>query len=130
MALFTVPLVVTTVIAVRYIQKRNEARRRATPRAQETEPLDTSVVAAAIVLSSLPDDSFSRTLKVLPPDISRSIALVMTELPLVSPQTTSIEIKRWMNHFSPPLASLDGLDNLEPNQLAAATIKMILEDSA
>ena len=130
MALFTVPLVITTVVAVRYIQKRNEARRQGGPQGHPSTPLDTTVVAATIVLSSLPDTTFERTLKALPPEMARSMALVMTELPGVAPQTISMETRRWMNHFTPPLANLDGLESIEASRLAAATIKMVLEDSA
>jgi heme/copper-type cytochrome/quinol oxidase subunit 2 len=127
-AFITVPLLVTTVIAVRFIRRRNRERALLSGGAP-IEELDPSVVGATIVLTSLPASVMEKTLECLPPEMARSIVLVLPELPPIAKTTVEREKQRWLSHFSPPRTSLDDIEWEEPGRLAAATIRLVLEDS-
>lgn len=126
MAFITVPLLVTTAVVVLHIRRKN--RERALSQVPQPE-LDPSVVGATIVLTSLPTDVMERTLNHLPPQMARSIIDVLPELPPVAQNTVEQEKQRWLSHFSPPRESMVDIEWEEPSRLAAATVKLILEDS-
>lgn len=130
-ALITVPVLVTSVVAIHYIRKRNRRRAKllgSTPPAVQ-EP-DTSVVSATIVLTSLPQQVLERTLELLPPNMARSIILVLGEMPPIANETIATERKRWLSLFDPPRRDMVGIENEDPTQIAAATVRLVLEDSA
>jgi len=129
-AFITVPLLVTTVIAVRYIRRKNRERRQLSDPELPSIELDTSVVGATIVLTSLPTTVMERTLDSLPGEMTRAILMVRGELPPIAQTTIQREQQRWLSHFSPPRSNLQGLESEEAGRLAAATIRLILEDSA
>lgn len=128
MAFLTVPIVVTTVLAVRYIGKRRRERARLAGRSPREE-LDTSVVGATIVLTSLPQTLMERILDQLPPEMAKAIILVIPELPPIAQSTVEQEKKRWLSHFTPPRQSLHEIELEEPGRLAAATVRLVLEDA-
>ena len=128
MAFLTVPIVVTTVLVVRYIRKRNRER-ALIPGPRAVEELDTSVVGAAIVLTSLPQTVMERILDQLPPEMAKAIILLIPELPPIAKTTVEQEKRRWLSHFSPPRQSFHEIEREEPGRLAAATVRLVLEDA-
>lgn len=129
-AFITVPLLITTVVAVHFIRRRNRERLLHSPEGRQVEELDTTVVGATIVLTSLSPDLRERTLELLPPQLARAIVMIMPELPPVANETIEKEKRRWLSHFNPPRRDLQGIESEEPRNLAAATVRLILEDSA
>jgi heme/copper-type cytochrome/quinol oxidase subunit 2 len=128
-AIITVPVLLTTMVAVHYIRRRNRQRALAAGGAQFVEELDTSVVAATIVLTSLPGQVMERTLELLPPNMSRSIVLVLGELPPIAHTTVEKERNRWLSHFDPPRADMADIESEDPRHVAAATVRLVLEDA-
>ena len=116
-------------VAIHYIRKRNRQRALAAGSVHLVEELDTSVVAATIVLTSLPSHVMEKTLDLLPANMSRSIVLVLGELPPVAHSTVEKEKARWLSHFDPPRADLTDIENEDPGNIAAATIRLVLEDA-
>ena len=131
MAFITVPVIFTTFVAVHYIRKRNRDRALLSkPSGRAVEDLDPSVVSATIVLTTLPGQVMEKTLELLPPEMARSIILVLPELPPIANSTVEREMNRWLSHFQPPRANIDDIEWEEPSRLAAATVKLVLEDTA
>jgi hypothetical protein len=128
-AFITVPLLLTTALTIAYIRRRNRERALQYKGTHSPEELDPSVVGATIVLTSLPQSVMEKTLELLPPDMARSIILVLPELPPIAKSMVEREKQRWLSHFSPPRTDLDDIEWEEPNRLAAATVKLILEDT-
>lgn len=125
MAFITVPLFITTILVIRHVRRKNRERERRGVK----ERLDSRVVSATIVLSALTSELRERTLESLPPEMARSIVLVLPELPPVARSTIDKETRRWLSHFNPPRHDLSGLDSVEGSKLAAATVRLVLEDS-
>lgn len=123
-------MLVTTILVVRYIRKKNRLRRASAAPGETIEELDTSVVSATIVLMSLPQETRDRVLEQLPHEMSRAIVLMVTELPPIADVMVDKERARWLGHLSPPRTDLSGLESVDSRQLAAATVRMVLEDSA
>ena len=88
------------------------------------------MVSATIVLMSLPQETRDRVLEQLPHEMSRAIVLMVTELPPIADVMVDKERARWLGHLSPPRTDLSGLESVDSRQLAAATVRMVLEDSA
>lgn len=131
MAFITVPLLITTYLVVRHIRRRNiERARLALQQGVPVQELDSSVVGATIVLTSLPKQVMETTLEHLPPEMAKAIILVLPELPPIADSMVEKEKQRWLSHFSPPRLDLQNIEMEEPTKLAAATVKLVLEDSA
>ena len=129
MPLLTIPLLLTTVLAVRHMKKRNKNNKSHRHHSTPQTKLDPRVVSATIVLSALPTDMLEQTLEFLPPDIARSIVFMIPELPPIAKSTIEQERQRWLSHFSPPRHSFEEIRSEHPQVLAAVTVKLILEDS-
>ena len=131
MAIITVPLLITTVLVIRHIRRKNKERALlARQTGVAVEELDSSVVSATIVLTSLPKSVMETTLEHLPPEMAKAIILVLPELPPIANSMVEKEKQRWLSHFSPPRENLNGIEQEAPSKLAAATVKLVLEDSA
>jgi hypothetical protein len=128
-AILAVPALLTTMVAIHYIRRRNRRRAQLAGGAYLVEELDASVVAATIVLTSLPKHLMESTLEQLPPNMARSIVLVLGELPPVAHTTVEKERNRWLSHFDPPRTDMMNIETEDLGQLAAATIRLVLEDS-
>ena len=128
-AFITVPLLITSVLVIRHIKRRNQEIALTAGQVQSPEELDPSVVAATIVLTSLPNAVMEKTLEVLPPEMARSIVLILPELPPIAKSMVEKEKKRWLSHFNPPRRDLKDIEREKPEHLAAATVRLILEDT-
>lgn len=130
MAFITVPLLVTTVVAVQYIKRRRRELASTTAGSTASNRMDTSVVGAAIVLLSLPPSLMGTVLELLPTEMSRSIVTILPELPHISATSVENERQRWLSHFQPPRQNLVGIENEEPRKMAAAMVRLVLEDAS
>lgn len=129
MAIVTGTAVLTLVLVARHLRRRNRERaRHAAVRGHRVEELDPSVVSATIVLTTLPNSVMEQTLEMLPPEMARAIVLVLPELPPIAQTTVERERHRWLTHFSPPREDFRDIESEEPRRLAAATVRLVLED--
>ena len=129
MAFLSVPLFFTAVLTVRYVRRRRQSRSIGGESSPTQDKLDSRVVSATIVLSELPPALLEKTLGSLPIEISRAIILMLPELPPIADTTIEQQKQRWLSHFKPPRQDFSSLEFEQPEALAAATVRLILEDS-
>lgn len=114
MAIVTVPVVVASILAYRYIKKR---RRRAG--ALKKEP---GLAHAALALTAFPPHTAEQIMKQLPPPVARALALATTELPSIQEANQ----RRALCALQQELGDQD-LDRLDPAALAAGIIRLMLK---
>lgn len=114
MAIVTVPVVVASILAYRYIKKR---RRRGGALKKES-----GLAHAALALTAFPPHTAEQIMKQLPPPVARALALATTELPAI--QETNQ--RKALCALQRELGDQD-LDRLDPTALAAGIIKLMLK---